>query len=299
MLIAGPTASGKSALALALAEDVGGVVLNADSMQVYSDLRIITARPSDADLERAPHQLYGHVDADTDYSVGRWVADAAATLSKAQATGKVPILVGGTGLYFLSMTRGLAAIPPIPADVREDVRKAAETEANADLHARLLALDPLTAARLQVNDRQRVLRALEVMRATGRPLAQWQADRHAPHLAEADCVRLVLSVERDALRQRIDQRFRTMLEAGAMAEVERLAARRLDPRRPVLKAHGVPALMRHLEGAFSLADAVAEGQSDTRRYAKRQETFFRHQMADWPRATPEGALPDLLRALEA
>lgn len=296
MLIAGPTASGKSALALALAERVGGVVINADFMQVYGDLSIITARPSDADLARAPHRLYGHVDADTDYSVGRWVEDAVAEIAAARASGRVPILIGGTGLYFRALTRGLAAVPPIPPAVREAVRGAAEGLETSALHARLRAQDPETGARLGVNDRQRILRALEVLEATGRPLAHWQSEPQAPLLEERACVRLVLDVEREGLRRRIDGRFAAMLEAGALEEVRRLAARKLDPARTVLKAHGVPALMRHLEGTLSLEAAAAEGQSDTRRYAKRQETFFRHQMADWPRATPDAALDTLLTA---
>lgn len=299
MLIAGPTASGKSALALDLAERVGGVVLNADSMQVYGDLSIITARPSAADLLRAPHRLYGHVDADTDYSVGRWVEDARAAISAAKAEGRVPILVGGTGLYFRALTQGLAAIPAIPEEVRARVRGAAEGEPTERLHARLLAVDPETGARLGPNDRQRILRAIEVLEATGRPLAQWQTDAQPPILPAERCVHLVLSMERDDLRRRIDGRFRAMLDAGALEEVARLASRRLDPTRTVLKAHGVPALMRHLAGQMSLDAAAEEGQSDTRRYAKRQETFFRHQMPDWPRAAPEAALPALLRALQA
>ncbi|MFG1309111.1 tRNA (adenosine(37)-N6)-dimethylallyltransferase MiaA [Xanthobacter tagetidis] len=303
VLIAGPTASGKSALALALAERLGadarGVVLNADSMQVYGDLSVITARPSVADLGRAPHLLYGHVDADTDYSVGRWTDDARDAIAALRAEGRTPILVGGTGLYFRALTQGLAAVPPIPPEVREGVRGRAEGEANAALHARLLARDPATGARLNVNDRQRVLRALEVLEATGRPLAQWQADAQPPVLAPEDCVRLVLVAEREELRRRIDARFLAMLDQGALAEVAALAARGLDAARPVLKAHGVPALMRHLAGEIGLDAAAAEGQADTRRYAKRQDTFFRHQMADWPRATPEGALGVLTAALDA
>ncbi|MEP9347697.1 tRNA (adenosine(37)-N6)-dimethylallyltransferase MiaA [Xanthobacter sp. KR7-225] len=303
VLIAGPTASGKSALALALAERLGadgrGVVLNADSMQVYGDLSIITARPSVADLGRAPHRLYGHVDADTDYSVGRWSDDAKAAITALRGAGRTPILVGGTGLYFRALTQGLAAVPPIPAAVRERVRAWAESLANAAVHARLLARDPETAARLNVNDRQRVLRALEVLEATGRPLARWQADAQPPFLAPEDCVRLVLVAQRDELRRRIDARFHQMLDQGALAEVAALAARRLDAARPVLKAHGVPALMRHLSGELGLDAAAAEGQADTRRYAKRQDTFFRHQMADWRRATPEAALGALLEELGA
>jgi len=298
VLIAGPTASGKSALALALAERTGGVVLNADSMQVYGDLAVLTARPSAAELARAPHRLYGHVDADADYSVGHWLTDAKAALTRAWAEHRLPILVGGTGLYFRALTQGLVEVPPIPEEVRAEVRGWAETRDNPQLQARLREIDPEAATRIGGNDRQRMLRALEVAEATGRPLSHWQSEAPPAALPLESCARLVLEVEPDMLRQRIDARFLAMLEQGALEEVRRLAARQLDPARTALKAHGAPALTRHLAGALSLADAVAEGQSDTRRYAKRQRTFFRHQMADWPRARPERALDALLAQLD-
>ncbi|MFG1288714.1 tRNA (adenosine(37)-N6)-dimethylallyltransferase MiaA [Xanthobacter versatilis] len=294
VLIAGPTASGKSALAIALAERLTGTVLNADSMQVYGDLRVLTARPTVAEAARVPHGLYGHVDADTDYSVGRWLADATAALAAAREQGLLPIFVGGTGLYFRALTQGLAEIPPVPEAVRREVRGTAEGLDSLALHARLADMDPQSAARLQPNDRQRVLRALEVITATGRSLSDWQKDAPRPVLDASRCVRLVLEVDRAVLRQRIDARFEAMMADGALEEVRALAARRLDPSRTVLKAHGAPALTRHLAGEMTLDDAIAEGQSDTRRYAKRQETFFRHQMADWPRATPDAALDALL-----
>ncbi|MFG1182045.1 tRNA (adenosine(37)-N6)-dimethylallyltransferase MiaA [Xanthobacter sp. DSM 14520] len=294
VLIAGPTASGKSALAMALAERLTGTVLNADSMQVYGDLRVLTARPTVAEAARVPHGLYGHVDADTDYSVGRWLADATAALAAAREQGLLPIFVGGTGLYFRALTQGLAEIPPVPEAVQREVRGTAEGLDSLALHARLADMDPQSAARLQPNDRQRVLRALEVITATGRSLSDWQKDAPRPVLDASRCVRLVLEVDRAVLRQRIDARFEAMMADGALEEVRALAARRLDPSRTVLKAHGAPALTRHLSGEMTLDDAIAEGQSDTRRYAKRQETFFRHQMADWPRTTPEAALDALL-----
>lgn len=299
MLIAGPTASGKSALALALAERTGGVVLNADSMQVYGDLAVLTARPSDADLKRAPHHLYGHVDADAEYSVGHWLTDAKAALRAAWIEGRLPILVGGTGLYFRALTQGLVEVPPIPEAVRAAVRGAAEGQESERLHQRLIDVDPPAAARIGPNDRQRILRALEVAQATGRPLSQWQSEVQPPFLPPESYVPLVLEVEPETLRRRIDERFLAMLDQGALEEVRRLAARRLDPARTALKAHGAPALTRHLAGTMSLADAIAEGQGDTRRYAKRQRTFFRHQMADWPRARPEDALKQLLAAVKA
>lgn len=290
VLIAGPTASGKSALALAVAERTGGIVLNADSMQVYGDLSVLTARPTVAEMARVPHGLYGHVDADTDYSVGRWLEDAKRALAEARAAGRLPVFVGGTGLYFRALTQGLAEIPAIPDAVRAEVRGAAEALDSPALHARLAAVDPSSAARLEVNDRQRVLRALEVIHATGRSLTDWQKDAQPPVLDAARCAKIVLEVDRELLRHRIDARFEAMMAAGALDEVRALAARNLAPDRTVLKAHGAPALTHHLKGEMSLADAIAEGQSDTRRYAKRQATFFRHQMPDWVRASPETAL---------
>ncbi|MFG1245811.1 tRNA (adenosine(37)-N6)-dimethylallyltransferase MiaA [Xanthobacter flavus] len=290
VLIAGPTASGKSALALSIAARTGGIVLNADSMQVYGDLSVLTARPTVAEMAEVPHGLYGHVDADMDYSVGRWLEDAKRALAAARAAGRLPVFVGGTGLYFRALTQGLAEIPAIPEAVRAEVRGAAEALDSPDLHARLAARDPESAARLKVNDRQRVLRALEVIHATGRSLTDWQRDAQPPVLDAARCAKIVLEVDRDLLRQRIDARFEAMMAAGALEEVRRLAARNLAPDRTVLKAHGAPALTRYMKGEMSLTDAIAEGQSDTRRYAKRQATFFRHQMPDWPRATPEAAL---------
>ncbi|MFG1223303.1 tRNA (adenosine(37)-N6)-dimethylallyltransferase MiaA [Xanthobacter wiegelii] len=297
VLIAGPTASGKSARALAVAERTGGIVLNADSMQVYGDLHVLTARPTVAEMARVPHGLYGHVDADTDYSVGRWLEDAKRALGEARAAGRLPVFVGGTGLYFRALTQGLAEIPAIPEAVRAEVRGAAEALDSAALHARLAAVDPASAGRLKVNDRQRVLRALEVIHATGRSLTDWQRDAQPPVLDAARCAKIVLEVDRDLLRQRIDARFEAMMEAGALEEVRALAARNLAPDRTVLKAHGAPALTRYLRGEMSLAEAIAEGQSDTRRYAKRQATFFRHQMPDWARASPEAALEVLMGML--
>lgn len=299
VLIAGPTASGKSAVALALAEQTGGVVINADSMQVYGDLRIITARPTVEEEARVPHRLYGHVDADADYSTGRWLDDALTTLAAARAERRLPIFIGGTGLYFRVLTQGLAAVPAIPEELRATLRNDAEGLADTTLHQRLAARDPAGAARLASADRQRVLRALEVVEATGRPLAAWQSEQGPAPLAPERCARLVLEVEREQLRARIDARFEAMMAAGALDEVAALAARRLPPERPVLKAHGVPALTRFLNGDMTREAAIADGQGDTRRYAKRQVTWFRHQMADWPRAHPEGALAHLLAALAA
>jgi len=297
VLIAGPTASGKSVLALSLAERIGGTVINADSMQVYRDLRVLTARPLSEEEARAPHLLYGHVDAAEDYSVGRWLADAERALAEAERARRLPIFVGGTGLYFKALTQGLSTIPAVPREVRERVRGEAEGVASAELHARLASADPQTAARLRPSDRQRIIRALEVFAATGRPLIEWQEKPGVPLIRQEDVVQVFLSVERAALHGRIDSRFDAMMMGGALAEARALIARRLNPAVPVMKAHGVPWLIRHLAGEISLEEAVAGGKADTRRYAKRQETWFRHQLAGWKWIEPESALDHLLARL--
>ncbi|MBX9991528.1 tRNA (adenosine(37)-N6)-dimethylallyltransferase MiaA [Phreatobacter oligotrophus] len=298
VLIAGPTASGKSALALDLAQRFGGVVINADSMQVYRDLSIITARPSAEDMALAPHRLYGTVDAAENFSVGRWVAAATEEIGRAEADGALPILVGGTGLYFKALREGLSAIPPVPAEVRDRVRTDADGVPPAELHARLTAIDPRTAAKLRPSDPQRIIRALEVMVATGRPLAAWQEDgREAGLLAGAEVAAVFLSAERASLRRRIDARFVAMMEQGALDEVKRLAARGLDPALPAMRAHGVPGLIAFLRGEASLDEAIARGQKDTRAYAKRQETWFRHQMPDFAALEPAAAAKALAARL--
>jgi tRNA dimethylallyltransferase len=296
ILIAGPTASGKSALALGLAGRSGGVIVNADSMQVYRDLRVLTARPTAAEEARAPHVLYGYVDAKENYSVGRWLGDAARVLGEAEAAGRLAIVVGGTGLYFKALMKGLSAIPPVPDEVRAKVRGETEAADTAALHARLAAADPLTAGKLRASDRQRILRALEVLAATGRPLAEWQEGGGNP-LLPAGTPAVFLSVPREVLHARIDARFDAMLKAGALDEVRALANRGLDWRLPVMKAHGVPWLQRYLADDISLADAVQRGKGDTRRYAKRQETFFRHQLPGWKWIEPEAARDCLVNEL--
>jgi tRNA dimethylallyltransferase len=296
ILIAGPTASGKSALALALAEVVGGTIVNADSMQVYRDLRVITARPTPEEEARAPHRLYGHVDAAENYSVGRWLADVAPALDEVRLSGRVPILTGGTGLYFKALTRGLSNVPPVPQDVRASVRRRMETEGPAALHAELARRDP-SSATLKPNDRTRIARALEVLEATGRPLSQWHDQGLPPLLDAARAVKVFLAPERPELRRRIDARFDAMLTAGALDEARVLISRRLDPLLPAMKAHGVPWLIRHLDGEITLAQAAEGGKNDTRRYTKRQFTWVRHQLADWTWMAPEAALGEVLHAL--
>jgi tRNA dimethylallyltransferase len=290
VLIAGPTASGKSALALDLAERIGGVIVNADSMQVYHDLRIITARLTPEEEMRVPHRLYGHVDAAENYSTGRWCRDVGEVLVDIAANGRVPILVGGTGLYFKSLTAGLAAVPPIPADIRLQVRSRLQREGAPALHAELMQVDPVTAQRLMVNDRSRISRALEVVLATGRSLSDWHREGMPALVDPARTARVFLTCERKELVRRIEARFTAMLNTGAIDEVRALAARKLDPLLPAMKAHGVPWLIRHLNGDISLDEAAAGAIMDTRRYAKRQLTWFRNQMKDWPWETPENAV---------
>jgi tRNA dimethylallyltransferase len=280
ILIAGPTASGKSALAIALARRINGAVVNADSMQVYRDLRILTARPTVAEEAEVEHRLFGHVDASVNYSVGRYLADLASTLAELEARGVTPILTGGTGMYFRAALTGLSDIPAVPEEIRTAVRAAATGRSPQELHAELAAKDPQTAARLRPTDPQRLLRALEVFAATGRPLAAFHGPRSTPLLDAAACRGFFIAPPREKLYARIDSRFEKMMAAGALAEVEALRARRLDPALPAMRAHGVPHLLRHLEGALPLDEAVAAGQRDTRHYAKRQFTFARHQLPD-------------------
>jgi tRNA dimethylallyltransferase len=297
ILIAGPTASGKSAVALALAARLGGTVVNSDSMQVYDGLRLLTARPLPADEARAPHRLYGHVDPAKAYSVGRWLEEVAPLL-RDESLGPL-IVVGGTGLYFDALISGIAAVPTIPPAIRAEIRSMAAVRLPEALHAELARRDPAMAARLRPSDPQRVLRALEVLAATGRSLLDWQASAAAaPLLAAGDVRRVVLAVPRPELRCRIATRFAAMMAAGALDEVAALGARGLAPDLPAMKALGVVPLLRHVGGEIGRETAVAEAVRDTRRYAKRQETWFRNRMVDWPRAAPEDAAAQLLDARE-
>jgi tRNA dimethylallyltransferase len=296
VLIAGPTASGKSALALALAQKAGGVVINTDSMQVYRDLRIITARPTPEEEALVPHRLYGHVDAAVNFSAGSWVADAAHVLAEARAKKILPIFVGGSGLYFKALTRGLSAVPPIPPEIRESVRARLERGGVEALHAALGLRDPVSAERLKPRDRTRIARALEVVEATGRSLTDWHRDGLPPLLPPGTFRALFLEPDRDTLYARIDARFVAMLQAGALEEVAALAARRLDPLLPAMKAHGVPALIRHLNGEITLEEAATIGRADTRHYAKRQFTWFRHQLPEFEWVKPEAAEGRLAQA---
>ncbi len=293
VLIAGPTASGKSALAIELARRMGGSIINADSMQVYADLHVLSARPTPDEMAEVPHHLFGHVDGSENYSVGRWLADAVRTMDEVWAAGRLPILAGGTGLYFKALTQGLSDIPTVDPAVRERVRAGAEGLAPGDLHAQLAARDPATAARLRPTDPQRILRALEVFEATGQPLSSFQSARQPPALAGGSWRGFFVEVGRPTLTARIDARFLAMMEHGALEEVRALGARGLDPALPVMRAHGVPGLLAHLRGESSLEDAIARGQMDTRHYAKRQVTFVRHQLP----AFVWGSAGDILAAL--
>ena len=297
VLIAGPTASGKSALALDLAQATGGVVINTDSMQVYRDLRVLTARPTVTEEASVPHRLYGTQDAAVNCSAGMWVAEAAMVLDELRESGCLPIFTGGSGLYFKALTRGLSAVPPIPADVREGVRARLERDGVEALHAELARADPVSAERLKPRDRSRIARALEVIGATGRSIIDWHRDGLPPLLNADEATAVFLDADRDALYARIDKRFETMIADGALDEVRALAARALDPLLPAMKAHGVPALIRHLAGELSLDEAIAIGQADTRHYAKRQFTWFRHQLPEFVWVKPDDAQAHLRSAL--
>lgn len=297
VLIAGPTASGKSALAIEIARRTGGTVVNADSMQVYADLRVLSARPSAAEEAMVPHRLYGHVDGAVNYSAMRYAADVATLLEELRASGSLPILVGGTGLYFKAVTEGFSAMPPVPEDVRAAFRADAEGRETAALHAELAVCDSAMAERLRPSDRMRIMRALEVFRATGRSLASFQGEREPGPLGGVPTLRLFVHPDREAVKERIDRRFEAMMGEGALDEVARLKQRGLDPLLPIMRAHGVPGLIAHLDGAITLDEAIRRGQVDTRAYAKRQVTWFRHQMEGWEAVAPAAALEAAVRRL--
>lgn len=276
VLVGGPTASGKSALALAVAEEFHGAVINADSMQVYRDLSVVTARPGAIEEARAPHRLYGVLDAAETCSAARWRTLADREIAAAREEGLLPVLTGGTGLYFRALLDGLAPVPEIPAEIREAARALYREFGASRFHARLAEHDAAAAARLPASDTQRVIRAYEVVVATGRSLADWQrAGAASAHHAAAA---ILLVPPREVLYPAIDRRVEAMAAAGAIEEVRRLLARGLPSDVPVLKAVGVPEFAAHVRGELTLADAMAAAQQATRRYAKRQMTWLRHQM---------------------
>ncbi len=284
VLLAGPTASGKSAAALRLAEELPGVVVNADSMQVYADLRVLTARPSPEEEAQAPHALYGHVDAAHRYSAGEWLNDARRALQEAWAAGRVPIFTGGTGLYFRALEEGLADIPPVPEEVRREVADWAAAGRDA-LRAKAQALGLPDIPR----DRQRLVRALEVFRATGQPLSAFHGSEKPVVPDNARIIRVFIAPEREALRERIARRFHAMLAEGAVEEVERLIARNLPPDLPAMKAHGVRNIAAALRGEISMEEAAQGAINETRQYAKRQMTWARKFMKDWAWADSSAA----------
>lgn len=305
VLIAGPTASGKSSFAIALANKINGAIVNADSMQVYEGLRILTARPSPSEEDRVPHHLYGHVPATRRYSVGGWLRDVQTVLPKIENAGRTPIFVGGTGLYFKALTEGLATLPEFTAEQFDNfIAKLADQTTQA-LQDRLLLEDPTSAARIERGDRQRTLRALMVLELTGQSLAEWQLQAKANALLPLEnCVPLVLMPQDRAwLYKRIDVRFSQMVhEEGGATEAQTLLAREIPKDLPLMRAIGMPHFCELAEGKVGtdMATLISLSQRDTRRYAKRQMTWFRNQMDHWPRldpmawqTTPDKMLKDL------
>ncbi len=285
ILIAGPTASGKSGLALWLAEKLGGEIVNADSMQVYRELRVLTARPSVEDEARVPHHLYGVLSGDESCSAGKWSRMALEVVREIEGRGRIPIIVGGTGLYFRALTEGLSPIPAIAEEVRDAVR-AEVAAAGEGAHALLEAVDPELAEVIRPSDRQRIARGIEVARGTAKPLSQWHKEPVHP-LLSGNLARIVLAPEREWLRARCDQRFELMLEQGAIEEARELAALALDPTLPLMKALGLRPLIDYVLGKIELSEAVTKGQAETRAYAKRQETWMRTQMIAWERLSTQ------------
>ncbi|WP_048646444.1 tRNA (adenosine(37)-N6)-dimethylallyltransferase MiaA [Nitratireductor soli] len=293
ILIAGPTASGKSALALALACETQGIIVNTDSMQVYSVLSVLTARPGPEDLQQAPHRLYGHVHPGDAYSTGLWLGEVSRLIGEGAFEQRRPIFVGGTGLYFRALTEGLSPMPQVPAPIRDHWRGRLAEEGAAALHVVLKERDPSAASNIQPADGQRIVRALEVFSASGRPLSAWQAETSRPLVDPASRRCLVLEPERSLVTRRIEARFEAMVEEGGLDEVRALLALDLPADLPAMKAIGVRELAGFLGGTRSLDDAIVQAKAATRRYAKRQTTWFRNQFgAEWQRiALSEGGAP--------
>ena len=291
LFIAGPTASGKSALSLRLAKDIGGVIINADSMQVYKGLRTLTACPSEADERAAPHKLYRFLEPAIPCSAVFWAEKAMVEIEAAWSAELMPIVIGGTGMYFKILLEGIAAIPAIDPALRSAVRDECKQFGSEKLHNELLLGDPVTAARLAPGDSQRISRAIEVLRATGKPLSEWHRKNAPGLMQEADrsglIGKFVISPERDQLYERCNKRFDMMLNAGVENEVRDLVALDLDPALPVMRALGVPSLMAMIKGEAEAAEAIEEAKMQTRRFAKRQMTWFRNQFTDWKRLSAQ------------
>lgn len=283
LLIHGPTASGKTQISIELAKRLDGEVINADSMQIYQDLRVITARPAEDEMEGIPHHLFGYKDAAVRSSAGEWLNDARKVVRDLSMRGKVPIIIGGTGLHLLALIKGLSEIPPIPEDERSEVRAMVQRDGIEALHERLKEIDPQTAERLAPRDRQRIMRAMEVWLATGKPLSSYHETRMPPVFSDDEWLGVALTPPRHRLYARIDRRFSSMLMEGAMDEAKALSARNLDPTLPAMKAHGMPWLLAYLRGEMEPDIAAEYAKRDTRRYAKRQFTWIANQFPFWPR----------------
>ncbi len=287
ILITGPTASGKSALAMKLAAEHDGVVVNADSMQVYGTLSILTARPQPQEMGNVEHRLYGHVPAGAAYSTGEWLRDAGRLVAELRERGKLPVFVGGTGLYFRALTGGLSDMPEIPSEIREHLRLRLREEGPQALHAELWKRDPKAAGALRPTDGQRILRALEILQTTGRSIQEFQENTGTAIVDPERARKLVVLPERSALHERIGRRFAAMLKSGAVEEVKALLALRLPPEMPVMKAIGVPQIAALLAGEMTQAQVIERGAAATRQYAKRQMTWFRNQLDEsWERIDP-------------
>lgn len=290
IVITGPTATGKSALALGMAQGFGqahkdisgGVIINADSMQIYRDLQVITARPSDEEMAQASHELYGVLDGAVNCNAAMWCSMAKEAIENAWDNGQQPILVGGTGMYLMSLKNGLSYVPEIDKNLRESLRKKLHDIGNAEFHAYLRSIDPLAADKLEVNDSLRILRAAEIMLQTGKPISYWQEKPLHP-VFEGEEVEFefnIMQMERERLYERINQRFDKMVELGAIDEVAEFKARKLDPTLPLMRAHGVPEFIAYLDGKMTLEDAIDKAKQHTRNYAKRQMTWARGQLPD-------------------
>ena len=292
VLIAGPTASGKSALALRIAAEIGGVIVNTDSMQVYDVLRVLTARPDAEETARVPHRLYGHVPPSVSYSTGRWLDDVRAVMEEDAISGRPLVFTGGTGLYFRALTRGLSPMPRVPDATRERWRSRLAEEGAETLHRILQSEDPAAAATIRPADGQRILRALEVREASGRSILDWQAEAGTPLVDEGHAERYLVMPDRGFLNARIEDRFDRMVEAGALDEVRALNALKLDPALPAMKAIGVRELTSVLENRSSLEDAINLAKTATRQYAKRQMTWFRNQLGEGWKVVNQSGLAD-------
>ncbi len=293
IVIGGPTGSGKSALALWLAEKMGGAIINADSMQQYRELRIVTARPSLSEHRRAPHYLYGHLTADEPGSAGQWLDQAIRAIDEIKAQDRLPIVVGGTGLYLQALLQGIAPIPHVPGEVRDETSRRFDRLGVPGFYQDLIKRDPEQAAHLEPGDRQRLIRAAEVLEATGKSLLYWQSLPRKRVTLQGPIAGVSLMPPRPELRARIEQRLNRMVEGGALDELEALRDQKLDPNLPLMKAVAVPELMAHLDGKMDLSAAILRATAKTRQYAKRQLTWFRHQLPELEPLDDFGDKPDI------